>query len=89
MKKYILNSFGYDNRYCVLVEAENIQEAFAKFIEYYGLPYSLEYKDVQNMVKEFNIEKFIDFFENKQNHTVYGLYEVKDTLFEKKINYFD
>ena len=85
MKKYLMETWRYDHNSVSIVEVENINEAFAKFFEYYGTPYPLTIEDLKNLFKYFTIEKFIEYFEKEKCCSVYGIYEIKDTLFRKEV----
>ncbi len=82
MKKYIMLSFQYDYHY-VVVEANDIQDAFVKFIDWYGIRYPFDRKDIKNLVAEFDMNKFIKYFENEYGYKVTGIYEVNNTLYEE------
>lgn len=85
MKKYLMETWHYDHNSVSIVEAGNINEAFAEFFKYYGTPYPLTIEDLKNLFKYFTIEKFIEYFEKEQCYSVYGIYEIKDTLFRKVV----
>ena len=83
MKKFIMQCFYCENSVAV-VKATDIKNAMVKFADYYGFRYPLNEKDMQNLVKDFTIKKFIDWFETNYSITIYGIYEVSETLFEKE-----
>lgn len=83
MKKFIMQCFNGENSVAV-VEATGIKDAMVKFANYYGFRYPLNEKDMQNLVKDFTINKFIDWFHINYSETIYGIYEVAETLFEKE-----
>lgn len=82
MNKYIMISFQGNNEVAV-VNANNIQDAMVEFIMYFGVPYPLDERDIKNLVKDFTVEKFIDWFNVRYSYTVYGIYKVNETMFEK------
>lgn len=84
MMKFIITYWDFDN-HNIIVNAKDEKEAFIKFIYALGNPYPLDIKDVENMLKDFDTEKFIRYFENEYSVTVYGIYEIYNTLFEKEI----
>ena len=83
MKRYIMECFNGESSTAVIY-AKDIKDAMVKFAEYYGLRYPLDTRDMQNLVKDFTIEKFIDWFETNYSETIYGIYEVAETLFKKE-----
>lgn len=82
MDKYIMVSFHGNNEVAV-VNANNIQDAMMEFIMYFGIPYPLDEKDIKNLVKDFTADKFIEWFNVRYGHTVYGIYKVDKTILEK------
>ena len=82
MDKYIMISFNGNDSVSV-VRAIDIKDAMVEFVDFYGICYPLNKKDIENLVKDFTIDKFIDWFENTYNHTIYGIYKIDETIFNK------
>ncbi|MBO7712050.1 MAG: hypothetical protein J6S85_01070 [Methanobrevibacter sp.] len=85
MNKYLLNAYGYERNAVCVCEAENLNDAFVEFADYFGIAYPLTKEDVKNLFKDFTIEKFIQYFENEYTYKVYSIYEIKETIFETKL----
>lgn len=83
MKKYLMETYNVEYSSNAIVNAENLNKAFVEFIEYHGIPYPLEKSDIENMMKDFTLEKFITYFEEINDRRVHRIYEIKETIFEK------
>lgn len=83
MNKYLLNAYGYERNDVCVCEAENLNNAFVEFVDYFGIAYPLTKEDIKNLFKNFTIEKFIQYFENQYTFKVYSIYEIKETIFER------
>lgn len=86
MQKYMMNYYNGKD-YTIIVEGNSFYEAQCKFMEYEGIPYPLEKKDIESLLQWFSVEKFISYFESTYGCTVYGIYLIEETLFEKEIKY--
>lgn len=85
MRKFLMETYDIERNSVAVVEAETLQGAFVEFIDYYGIRYPLKRKDIENLVKDWTLEKFIEYFENEYN-SIKQIYEIKETLYIKQFN---
>ena len=85
MRKFLIETYDIERSSVAVVEAETLQGAFVEFIDYYGIRYPLKRKDIENLVKDWTLEKFIEYFENEYN-SIKQIYEIKETLYIKQFN---
>lgn len=85
MRKFLIETYDIERNSIAVVEAETLQGAFVEFIYYYGIRYPLKRKDIENLVKDWTLEKFIEYFENEYN-SIKQIYEIKEILYIKQFN---
>ena len=85
MRKFLIETYDIERSSVAVVEAETLQGAFVEFIDYYGIRYPFKRKDIENLVKDWTLEKFIEYFENEYN-SIKQIYEIKETLYIKQFN---
>lgn len=85
MKKFLMESYDYDRNSVAVVEAETLQDAFAKFIEYHGIRYPLKKRDIINLTKDWELNDFIEYFEEEYD-SIMQICEIKEILYEKKFD---
>lgn len=85
MRKFLIETYDIERNSVAVVEAETLQGAFVEFIYYYGIRYPLKRKDIENLVKDWTLEKFIEYFENEYN-SIKQIYEIKEILYIKQFN---
>ena len=83
MKKFVMETYDIERDSVSVVEAETLNDAFVKFIEYFGIRYPFEKKDIENLVKDWTLEKFIEYFENEY-YSIGQIHEIKETLYKKE-----
>lgn len=83
MKKFVMETYDIERNSVSVVEAETLNDAFVKFIEYFGIHYPFDKKDIENLVKDWTLEKFIEYFEDEY-YSISQIYEIKETLYKKE-----
>lgn len=85
MRKFLIETYDIERNSVAVVEAETLQGAFVEFIDYYGIRYPLKKRDIVNLVKDWSLVDFIEYFENEYN-SIKQIYEIKETLYIKQFN---
>lgn len=80
MKKYIIVCSGWDN---FITEAKNSNEAFIKFLTWYGYTYE-KFKALNIAIKNMNsIKNCIDLFEQVSNDSIEYFAEISNEIINK------
>ena len=64
MRKFLMETYDIERNSVAVVEAETLQDAFVEFIDYYGIRYPFKKRDIVNLVKDWSLVDFIEYFEN-------------------------
>ena len=85
MRKFLMETYYIERNSVAVVEAETLQDAFVEFIDYYGIRYPFKKRDIVNLVKDWSLVDFIEYFENEYE-SIKQIYEIKETLYIKQFN---
>ena len=85
MRKFLMETYNIERNTVAVVEAETLQDSLVEFINYYGIHHPFKKRDIENLVKGWELADFIEYFENEYE-SISEIYEIKETLYKKQFN---
>ena len=85
MRKFLMETYDIERNSIAVVDAETLQDALVAFIDYYGIRYQFKKRDIVNLVKDWSLVDFIEYFENEYE-SIKQIYEIKETLYIKQFD---